>query len=80
MNNDISDLHPAFEWQHLKESQHGVSYVVKVKIPRVGPEEGQNGHITLKVQKKNLNQAEIEKDAAVPDSWYPETRFILSSL
>lgn len=47
MDNDISDLHPAFEWQHLKQSQHGISYVVKVKITRVGPEEGHNGHINL---------------------------------
>lgn len=84
MNNDISDLHPAFEWQHLKQSQHGISYIVKVKITRVGPEEGHNGHINLWLKKKQqktiLNQAVIEKQAAVPDSWYPETRFILSNL
>lgn len=47
VNNDISDLHPAFKWQHLKQSQHGISYVVKVKIPRIGPEEGGYEYINL---------------------------------
>lgn len=42
VNNDISDLHPAFQGQHFKQSQHGVSHIVKVEITRVGPVEGQN--------------------------------------
>lgn len=38
VNNDISDFYPAFEWQNFKQSQHGISYVVKIKISGIGPE------------------------------------------
>ena len=37
MNDDISHFYPTLEWKHLKQSQHGISYIIKVKITRVGP-------------------------------------------
>lgn len=54
VNDDIPDLHPAFEWQHLKQGQHGIAHVVKVKITRVGPEEEHNGNINLWQQFKKI--------------------------
>lgn len=39
MNDDISDLHPAFQWQNFKQRQHGISNIVKIKITRIGPVE-----------------------------------------
>lgn len=63
VNDDIPDLHPAFEWQHLKQGQHGIAHVVKVKITRVGPEEEHNGNINLwqRFKKKIINQRKQEK-------------------
>lgn len=37
VNNDVSDLYPAFQGQNFKESQHSIADIVKVKISRICP-------------------------------------------
>ena len=34
---DVPDLQPTLQWQHLKQSQHGTPNVVKVKVVWIGP-------------------------------------------
>lgn len=53
MNNNISYFYPTFEWQHLKQSQHSISYIIKVKVTRIGPEKENNGHVKLYAEKNN---------------------------
>lgn len=36
--NSVSNDGPAFEGEDFKQSQHGISHIVKVKIPRITPE------------------------------------------
>lgn len=76
MNDDVADLNPAFERQHLKQRQHGVAHVVKVKITRVGPEG--DFHININLRQSINQRRESEKKAAVPGSWHPEAGFGLS--
>lgn len=44
VNDDVPNFHPSFERQHFKQSQHGVSHIVEVKVARVGPGGGQKAN------------------------------------
>ena len=38
LDEDVADVEPAFEREHLEQGQHGVADVVKVEPARIGPE------------------------------------------
>lgn len=42
---DVSHLHPALQWQHLKQSQHCVAHIIKIKVSRVCPKKSSSRDI-----------------------------------